>query len=341
MQNFPWMKSPSIVGAPMRIMSGPELAIAVSRAGGLGFIGPGAKPDDTITDLVTVKQLLNMTPFQPLTKSLPIGVGFQLWNGDINSVTRAVQEHHPCAAWLFAPRDGQQELDEWTGALRKAFPDIHIWVQIGTLPEAIEAANSPSPLDVLVVQGVEAGGHGRAHDGMGLMTLLPEVKDALQDSNVSLFAAGDISNGRGFAATLALGADGVALGTRFLASTKARIKKGYQAEIVRATDGAKSTKRTTLYNRLRGTNWPDRYAPRGIVNKTWHDHEAGVPYEQLKKLHDVAEKAGDEGWGIEGRLATYAGAGIGFINGVEDAGVLVERLRREAGDVIGRLSTHK
>jgi nitronate monooxygenase len=197
MQNFPWMKSPFIVGAPMRIMSGPELAIAVSRAGGLDFIGPGAKPDDTITDLVTAKQLLSAAPFQPLTKSLPIGAGFQLWNGDINSATRAVQEHHPCAAWLFAPRDGQQELDEWTAALRKAHPDIHIWIQIGTLQEAIEAANSPSPPDVLVVQGAEAGGHGRAHDGMGLMTLLPEVKDALQDANLSLFAAGGISDGRG------------------------------------------------------------------------------------------------------------------------------------------------
>ncbi|EAT78017.1 hypothetical protein SNOG_14477 [Parastagonospora nodorum SN15] len=319
MQDFSWMKPPFIVSAPMRIMSGPELAIAVSRVGGLGFIGPGANPDDTITDLVTTKKLLTATPFQSLTKSLPIGVGFQLWNGDIKSATRAVQEHQPCAAWLFAPRDGQHELDKWTAALRKAFPDIRIWIQIGTLQEAIEAASSTSPPDVLVVQGAEAGGHGRAHDGMGLMTLLPEIKDTLRDSNVSLFAAGGISDGRGIAAALALGADGVALGTRFLASTEARIKKGYQAEIVRATDGAKSTKRTTLYNQLRGTNWPDQYAPRGIVNRTWHDHQAGVPYEELKKLHDVVEKAGDEGWGVEGRLATYAGAGVGLINDVEDA----------------------
>lgn len=112
MQNFPWMKSPFIVGAPMRIMTGLELSIAVSRAGGLGFIGPGAKSDDTITDLVTAVQLLNATPIQPFPKSPPVGVGFQLWNGDINSATQAVQEHQPCAAWLFAPCDGQQELDE-------------------------------------------------------------------------------------------------------------------------------------------------------------------------------------------------------------------------------------
>lgn len=166
-------------------------------------------------------------------------------------------------------------------------------------------------------QGAEAGGHGRAHDGMGLMKFLPEVKDVLRDSNILLFAAGGISDGQGIAATLALGADGVALGTRFLASTEARIQKGYQAEIVRATDGAKSTKRMTLHNQLRSANWPDRYAPRGIVNRKWEDHQAGVPYEELKKLHDVAEKAEDEGWGIEGRLATYAGAGIGLINDVK------------------------
>jgi nitronate monooxygenase len=338
LQNFPWMKPPFIVGAPMRIMSGPELALAVSRAGGLGFIGPGAKPDDTITDLMTAKQLLKTTPFPSSTKSLPLGVGFQLWNGNINSATRAVQEHQPCAAWLFAPREGQKELDEWTSALRTACPAIHIWIQVGTLQESVEASDSPSPPNVLVVQGAEAGGHGRAHDGIGLMTLLPEVADAVRNSKLSLFAAGGISDGRGIAAALALGATGVALGTRFLASTEARIKKGYQQEIVRATNGAKSTTRTTLYNQLRGTNWPEQYASRGIVNKTWYDHQAGMPYEQLKTLHDVAEKAGDEGWGLEGRLATYAGAGVGMVNDVQDAGVLVERLRAETGDVINGLS---
>ncbi|CAN9081913.1 unnamed protein product [Alternaria sp. RS040] len=341
---FPWITSPFIVGAPMRVMAGPRLALEVSKAGGLGFIGPGAKPEDTAKDLKTVRELLSETPrsFFPDSyqsgKTLPLGVGFQLWNGDLQSATKAVGEYHPCAAWLFAPRRGQDELDEWTASLREASPGIHIWIQTGTLKESVEAANSAHQPDVLVIQGVEAGGHGRAIDGMGIMTLFPEVADQVRDSRISLIAAGGIADGRGIAAALALGSHGVAMGTRFLASTEARISKGYQNEVVRATDGAQSTTKTMLYNHLRGTmGWPEQYSPRGITNKSWHDHQAGVSFEELKKLHDEAEKSGDAGWGPEGRLATYAGAAVGLVHSVEDAGSLVKRLQDEARAVIGSL----
>ncbi|KAJ4174823.1 hypothetical protein NW754_005246 [Fusarium falciforme] len=105
---FPWITSPFIVGAPMRVMSGPDLALAISKAGGLGFIGPGAKPEDTAKDLMTVKELLKNAPPNTLPQSfpsqdiLPVGVGFQLWNGDLDSAVQAVQQHRPCVAWLFA-----------------------------------------------------------------------------------------------------------------------------------------------------------------------------------------------------------------------------------------------
>jgi nitronate monooxygenase len=264
-----------------------------------------------------------------------VGVGFQLWNGDLQSAAKAVGEHHPCAAWLFAPRHGQEELDEWTARLREASPGIHIWIQTGTLKESEEAAKSAYRPDVLVIQGTEAGGHGRATDGMGIMTLFPEVADHVRDSGMSLIAAGGIADGRGITAALALGAHGVAMGTRFLASTEARISKGYQNEVVRATDGAQSTTKTMLYNHLRGTmGWPEQYSPRGITNKSWHDHQAGVSFEELKRLHDEAEKPGDAGWGPEGRLATYAGAAVGLVHSVEDAGSLVKRLQDEAKAII-------
>ncbi|KAF2800336.1 2-nitropropane dioxygenase precursor [Melanomma pulvis-pyrius CBS 109.77] len=345
MRNFPWVTAPFIVGAPMRVMSGPELAFAVSQAGGLGFIGPGAKPDDSITDLAAAKKLLDSSPtaFPGSATSepiLPVGIGFQLWNGDINTAARAVREYRPCAAWLFAPRNGQTELDEWALCLRKASPGIHIWVQVGTLRESLEAARSPSPPDALVIQGAEAGGHGMAHGGLGLMALFPEISDAVRGFNIPLYAAGGIANGRGVAAALSLGATGVALGTRFLASTEARIKKGYQQEIVRAADGATTTVRTTLYNELRGTTgWPEQYSPRGIVNQSWHDHRAGVAFQDLKRLHDEAAQAGDSGWGPEGRLATYAGAAVGLIHDVKPAGVLVQRLQKESKEIIEDLST--
>ncbi|ENH66248.1 Nitronate monooxygenase [Fusarium oxysporum f. sp. cubense race 1] len=302
LSQFPWTISPFIIGAPMRVMSGPHLALAVSKAGGLGFIGPGAKPEDTSKDLDT------------------------LWNGDLKSAVNAVQEHRPCAAWLFAPRRGQEELDEWTSQIRKAHPEIQVWIQIGTVQESIEAANSAHRPDALIVQGAEAGGHGRATDGLGIMTM-------------SLFAAGGIADGRGVAAALSLGATGIVMGTRFLAATETRISKGYQQEIIRAKDGAQCTTRTMLYNHLRGTiGWPEQYSPRGIINQSFHDHQAGVEFEELKKRHDEALKSGDKGWGPEGRLATYAGAAVGLIHDVRDAENIVKGVQGEAKVVIAELA---
>ncbi|CAG9936844.1 unnamed protein product, partial [Clonostachys rosea f. rosea IK726] len=289
---FPWASTPFIIGAPMRVMSGPNLALAISKSGGLGFIGPGAKPADIHTDLATLRGLVKDAPPSSLPASfvsskslLPVGIGFQLWDGDVDSAAQAVKEYRPCAAWLFAPRDGQADLDTWTSRLREASPDTQIWIQIGTLQEALD-----------ILQGKTR-----------------------------------------VAAALALGADGVVLGTRFLASTEARISKGYQQEVVRATDGAKSTTRTMLYNQLRGTTgWPEGYSPRGILNRSWHDHQAGVGFEELKRLYAEATKEGDAGWGPEGRLATYAGASIGLIHSVKDAGEIVSELRTEASDIIRR-----
>ncbi|KAJ4321716.1 hypothetical protein N0V84_005149 [Fusarium piperis] len=342
---FPWVTSPFIIGAPMRVMSGPDLALAISKAGGLGFIGPGAKPEDTAKDLMTVKELLKNAPPNTLPQSfpsqdvLPVGVGFQLWNGDLDSAAQAVQQHRPCVAWLFAPRQGQEELDEWATRLREASPGIQIWTQIGTVKESIKAARSNSRPDVLVIQGAEAGGHGRAKDGLGIMALFPEIADQVKDSGIALIAAGGIADGRGVAAALALGAAGVAMGTRFLAATEARINKGYQQEVVRASDGAQCTTRTMLYNHLRGTmGWPEQYSPRGIVNQSWHDHQSGVAFEELKLRHDQAAKAGEKGWGPDGRLATYAGAAVGLVHEVEDAGVLVQRIQCETRDIARRVA---
>lgn len=342
----PWCTTPFIIAAPMRVMSGPHLALAVSRAGGLGFIGPGAKPEDTSKDLATTRELLADLPlnsipasFPPPGQRLPVGVGFQLWNGDLGQATGAVRQHNPCAAWLFAPSRGQKELDEWMACLREASPGIQIWIQIGTVQEGIEAAESEHRPDVLVVQGAEAGGHGRATDGLGLITLLPEVADKIRGSGITLVAAGGIADGRGIAASIALGAAGVAMGTRFLASTEARISKGYQQEIVRASDGAHSTTRTMLYNQLRGTTgWPAQYSPRGIINQSWHDYQAGVSFEVLQKRHEEAAQSGDSGWGPSGRLATYAGAAVGLVHSVEDAGILVKRLQNDTKAILNEAS---
>ncbi|KAF2136160.1 uncharacterized protein K452DRAFT_238026 [Aplosporella prunicola CBS 121167] len=335
LKTYPWTTWPLIVSAPMRIMAGPELALAVSSSGGLGFIGPGAKPQDIHSILERTRELLTSPALPRLrasdSKTLPIGVGFQIWDGDSKIAAAAVKDHRPCAAWLFAPREGQQEIDEWMQQIRNASPGTQIWIQVGTLAEAIDASKSKAAPDVLVIQGAEAGGHGRASDGLGINVLFPEVADALKGSNITLAAAGGIVDGRGVASVLGLGAAAAVMGTRFLASSEAEISKGYQNEILRASDGAKSTTRTMLYNHLRGTmGWPEQFSPRTLINKSFVDHQAGVPFEELKRLHDEAQKSGDSGWGPDGRLATYVGAGVGLVKNVDGAGNIVREVQEEA-----------
>ncbi|KAI0838454.1 inosine monophosphate dehydrogenase [Hypoxylon sp. FL0890] len=349
LSRYPWTSSPFIVGAPMRVMSGPALAVAVSRAGGLGFIGPGLKTQDMAGDLDEASKLINKartssslsSSFSSPDSLLPVGIGFQVWADDVNVAVANIEKFKPCAAWLYAPREGPEELEDWSRRIRRAFPQTQIWIQIGTLGEAkqlLKSSEKDRP-DVVVVQGAEAGGHGRAQDGMGLMTLFPEVADAMASSQIPLLAAGGIADGRGVAAALCLGASGSVMGTRFLAATEARIKRGYQNEIVRASDGAKSTIRTLLYNHLRGTfGWPPEYSPRTIINKSYVEEQAGVPFEELKRRHDEALEMGDSGWGPEGRLATYAGASVGLIHEVRDAGDIVRAVREEALKRIQSLS---
>lgn len=330
----------------MRVMSGPALAVAVSRAGGLGFLGPRVKTTEMRGDLEKIHELLQAetaasSAFTKLAsvETLPIGVGFQLWGDDRSVAVDLIKQFKPCAAWLYAPAKGPDEYDEWSREIRGVCPQTQIWIQIGTLNEARQILRNVEKPDVVVVQGMESGGHGRANDGMGLMSLFPEVADAMTESQIPLVAAGGIVDGRGVAAALCLGASGVAMGTRFLAADEARISRGYQNEIVRAEDGAVNTTRTLLYNHLRGTyGWPAEYSPRGIINKSYVEHrEQGAAFEKLKELHDEAMKKGDEGWGPEGRLATYAGASIGLIHEVKAAEEIVRGVREKASRQIRSL----
>ncbi|MCJ1262067.1 hypothetical protein MMC22_001936 [Lobaria immixta] len=130
------------------------------------------------------------------------------------------------------------------------------------MSDALEAAKSCNP-DVLVMQGTDAGGHGLAR-GAGIITLLPEIADALNEANLgntSLVVAGGIVEGRGAAACLAIGVTGV--------------------DVLRRTDGGISTVRTVVYDTLRGTtDWPERYDARSIINASYLDIQDGVITEE-------------------------------------------------------------
>ncbi|KAL6799973.1 putative oxidoreductase 2-nitropropane dioxygenase family [Trichoderma sp. SZMC 28012] len=309
LSRYPWVSSPLLVSAPMAVLSSPALATAVSSA-------------DAATNLEEASQIFLKTQGSPFlsrgastSSLLPVGVAFLLWRDDVNEATSVIGKFKPSAVWLYAPHE-LKEYETWSKKIRSVSPDTQIWIQIGTVLEATTLSQSSEKPDVIVVQGAESGGHGRIEDGLGLITLFPEVADALVESGITLVAAGGIADGRGVAAALSLGASGVAMGTRFLASKEARIDQGYQNAVIQATNGAVSTTRTLLYNHLRGEyGWPKPYSPRMIINKTFIDHQAGKPFGELKEMYDEAVQAGDPGWGQQGRRATYAGAAIGLIHG--------------------------
>ena len=339
---FPWTKAPLLVAAPMRVMSGPDLAVAVSSAGGLGFLGPNTSTEKMDGDLRTASALIakqRVLAQHHSSTRIPLGVGFQLWNDDLNVAAQLLRDYRPAVAWLYAPQD-EADFSKWSATLRDASSGTPIWIQIGTVGE-VQRLISQSPLpDAFVVQGSEAGGHGRAEDGMGVISLVPEVVDLLKRHNVDVpvIAAGGIADGRGASAALCLGAKGFAMGTRFLASNEARISKGYQQEVVRATDAGTNTTRTLLYNHLRGTfGWPKAYAPRTIINRSFVEHQAGTSFQDLQALHDEAAAKGDAAWGPEGRVATYAGASIGLIDSVKSADQIVQELQQGIESILGAL----
>lgn len=336
---YPFLKAPVIISAPMRVFAGPELAVATYRAGGLGFIGPGVRSSDLEPKLEKARELLKEASFaqssatEPGLNHLPIGVGFQLFEEGLEDAVANVQKYRPVAAWLFVPAQGQPDVDRWTSRIRRASSSTQIWLQVGSVSEAMEAAKSQHAPDVLVLQGIDAGGHG-LKKGAGVISLLPEVADSLHEigKDIPLVGAGGIADGRGVAAVLATGvAVGAVMGTRFLASKEAEIKRGYQDDVLRVADGGQNTVRTTLFDRLQGRDdWPDQYDGRAIVNASVRDDQAGMDLHMNKQKFDEFLHSASNGWGEHGRLTAYVGNAVGLVRDVGSAHEIVENARSQA-----------
>ncbi|KAI4233663.1 MAG: hypothetical protein LQ349_004287 [Xanthoria aureola] len=339
--DYPWVKAPVLIGAPMRLISLAPLAVAVSHAGGLGFIGAGTEVHDLEAHLQEASRLIRETPLAGSAADvLPIGVGFINWGADFDTTVRTLEKYKPAAVWFFAPYKNA-DLVRWTEEISNATQgNTKTWVQVGSVHDAVEVARLCRP-DVIVAQGSDAGGHGLER-GAGIITLLPEIADALKYEgfkDISVVAAGGVVEGRGVAACLALGSEGVVMGTRFLASTEATIAAGYQRAVIRAKDGGRSTVRSKVYDTLRGTTgWPERIGGRGIINQSFIDAKDGKVTKENMEAYAEALKRGDDGWDENGRLTTYAGTGVGLIDRIKPAAAIMEEIRRQVMDIELRTS---
>jgi NAD(P)H-dependent flavin oxidoreductase YrpB (nitropropane dioxygenase family) len=306
-----------IVQAPVGNISTPELAAAVSNAGGLGMIGASGMPLDRIEERLRATAELTGRPFGAnviLAISPPEAVDAVLDAG-VKILSLFWGEPAP-----FVDRAHQ------AGAL--------VLSTVGTAREAREAV--AAGVDIVVAQGWEAGGHVRGT--VSTLALVPRVVDEVDP--VPVIAAGGIADGRGVAAVLALGAAAAWLGTRFVAAEESAAHPVYRQMLADAAET------DTVYSTLFDQGWP--HAPhRTLRNSTvsaWHN--AGEPAPGGRPGEDEVVARRHDGTGIRRyavsppnvavttgepeAMAVYAGQGVGLITGQEPAADIVRRLMREA-----------
>lgn len=310
-QLFPNVRYPILCG-PMANVSGWELALRVSQAGGLGLIGGGYSTEKLKLDVTTA--LANRT------KDEQIGFGiltFTIKNKqDIVDILAAVESSQLISCvWLFGGSE-----TPWIELLKVEFPRVKVIVQVHTVEAAQQVARAGA--NVLVAQGSDAGGHGGA-ESSSILTLVPEIIRACPD--VVVLAAGGISNGLTMFAALALGAQAVVLGTRFMVSHESLLPQLAKELACKANDGGKNTVQTRVYDEMRGTtDWPMNYTGRAIRNLTIQESMSGRDQEEMKRDYQNAMGEGDYS-----RLVCWAGTGIGLINEILPVSKIVEQLVEE------------
>lgn len=283
--------------APMAKIAGGRLAAAVSNAGGFGIIGGGYGNPEWIADEVAAAQ------------GSRVGIGLITWNMAEDAVETALS-HKPAAVWLsFGQPAPHLSMIKDAGVIAIC--------QVGTVDEAVAAVDAGA--DIVVAQGSEAGGHGRP--GRALFGLLPAISDAI--GPVPLLAAGGISDRRGFDAAVALGASGVALGTAFYATDEAADVPAAKERLVNSRGD--DTIHSTVYDLVRGPEWPAEYTGRSIktsLTDTWagREDELRDVVEPIAVQHAQAAESADMSIRV-----VWAGEGLDGIDAIRPAADVLDQ----------------
>jgi NAD(P)H-dependent flavin oxidoreductase YrpB (nitropropane dioxygenase family) len=301
-----------IVQAGMGNATAPALVAAVSNAGALGVLGAGAMPD-------AQRLRAAIGEMRERTRA-PFGV---------NLLLPFAQPEH--VAVVLAERPAVLSL-AWGDPAPLVGPaheaGILVMYQATHVAEARAAAQAG--VDILVAQGHEGGGHV-AGRGVATLPLAPQVVDAVAPRPV--LAAGGIVDGRGLAAALALGAAGVLMGTRFLATQEAPIAEGWKQRLLAASELEPET--TEVYDLAAGLRWPGAVG-RGLPNaflETWRGREA-----ELRARFGAwrAEMARARAEGRVDLMPLWAGQGVGLIRDLPTVAELVVRIVAEATAILSR-----
>jgi NAD(P)H-dependent flavin oxidoreductase YrpB (nitropropane dioxygenase family) len=301
------IQHPVVLGG-MASGTNPELVVAVSRAGGLGVLGcAGRSPDDIERLVQAIRGGCGDKPF---------GLNLLLFLASEVQI-EAVLAARPAVFSTAWPTPEQDLAALFARAHQTGALVMHM---AASLDEATRAAEAGA--DVVVAQGTEGGGHVGL---MGTIVLVPQVVRAV--APVPVLAAGGIVDGAGFAAALMLGAEGVLLGTRFLATLEAPLPERYKQAICRS-DGH-DTLLTELPDVIAGQVWPGAFArvQRTPFIQQWLGREGEVRQRRVELQRQI-QRAREQGDLDNGAL--LIGQDAGLIDGIEPAGQVVERLVRDA-----------
>ncbi len=308
-----------IISAPMGLAAGGKLAAAVTEAGGLGLIGGGYGDAEWL-----------MREFAA-AGSARVGCGFITWSLALKPhLLELVLAKVPVGIMLsFGELAPFAERIKAAGAM--------LICQVQTLALAREAVSAGA--DVIVAQGAEAGGHGIERT---TFTLVPEIADYLAGAapNTVLAAAGGVADGRGLAAALMLGADGVLVGSRFWASAEALVPPSFQAAAI-AAEGD-STVRNRVIDIARRLDWPKPFTARVMKTRfamDWHGREDELAEPATLEREEArfwnAFRAGDVD-----NTCVFASEAVGLIRDVAPAGEILRRMVREAEELLARARDH-
>lgn len=285
-----------IIQAGMVWASGWQLASAVSNAGGLGLIGAGSMHPAVLRNHIKKFKKASNKPF---------GVNIPLFYPQLDEIISIIIEEKVPIVFTSA---GSPRL--WTSILKEN--DIKVVQVVSSVNFALKSQDAG--VDAIVAEGFEAGGHN-GREETTTMTLIPMVKAEI---DLPLIAAGGIATGSAMLAAIALGADGVQVGSRFVASNEASSHPSFKQEVVRAAEGS------TVLTLKEIT--PVRMLKNSFFQKINSLYQKGTDVEELKLVlgKGRAKRGMFEGDLEEGELEI--GQISGLINDILPAAQIVKNL---------------
>jgi NAD(P)H-dependent flavin oxidoreductase YrpB (nitropropane dioxygenase family) len=294
--------------------AGGELAGAVSEAGGLGIVGASWLSAETMR--AEVERARELT-------SKPIGVNLLLFGNE--ALIEPVLELEPAVFSTAWARDDQDLAAIFARAHERGAKVMHM---VTTLPDAVAAAEAGA--DVIVAQGTEGGGHVGE---IGTTVLVRQAAKAL--AQVPVLAAGGLADGAGLAAALALGAGGILMGTRFIATDECALAP-FDKEGLVASDGH-DTIVTSVHDTFSGRDWPGAWSrgPRNRFVEEWLGREPELRRRRkhVREQLIAAEERGDHDYWL-----MWFGQSAGLVDAVQPAGDVVREIVAEAERILSALS---